>query len=225
MGGDEKYRKQVLLTDCADHDPICTFAFASTSGFEAAFLATYHLLDPYKTSYRGTGFDAATYVYASRLVAVCQEDVGDKVGRLMDDMPAVRDRLRVALGIGTGTANGAGPAAGSYRGQVVELATHVVEETGIRFAVVITEPFYSRSRRYQTVIPTLDATEFAFGEDCIVVEGETWQNRIAIEKACLAVPLVHSYFQPTDFRGQTGVVVSEVTMAEIDRYLMLRFNL
>src|SRR5205807_4122118 len=154
--GDDKDRRHVLLTDCGDDQRLmATFAYASRQPTEADHGAANHLVNPVRTTYRGTGFKEPTYVYPSRLIAYDSRELVDRelVGRLMDDIVPIRDQLRYALGIGTGTAYGTGSAQGSYRGRIALLAAELRDQSGWELAIVVTEALYSKQRRFQTIIP------------------------------------------------------------------------
>ncbi|MBV9108605.1 MAG: hypothetical protein JO306_04260 [Gemmatimonadetes bacterium] len=130
-GGDTKGRRHVLLTESRDTDDLATLAYASTRNGEAALGAAFVKVDPERTPYGRaghTGFDRPTYVYPCRLVGSEADDLQRMTGRLIDEMPEIRSRLIQALGIGTGSCDGAGPAANSWRGRVITLADNLAEE-------------------------------------------------------------------------------------------------
>ncbi|HEU0016149.1 MAG TPA: hypothetical protein VFQ45_20895, partial [Longimicrobium sp.] len=160
--GDPKPRRHVLLNACdeGDAEAVGSFAFASTQSTEAGFGAAYLLVDPAATRYgrQGrTGFPRATYVYASRIVPAEMADLQRMAGRLIDEMADLREKLRVALGLGTGTAVH-GTAAGSWRGRFVRFTGSLAAEVECDLALVLTEPAYSNHQRYQVVVPLRDAS-------------------------------------------------------------------
>jgi hypothetical protein len=163
--GDPETRRHVLLRPCNDSSEIATFAFASTSATEASFGAPHHIVVPGTGGYNGSGFTRPTYVYGSRLVAAAPNDLLNQAGRLVDDMLPLRAAVKAGLGIGTGTARGAGPALGSLRGAVVELAPSVSAETDFRYGIIVSEPQYSMEKRYQNIVPVLDAGAFELGAE------------------------------------------------------------
>jgi hypothetical protein len=225
-GGDPKARPHLLLTQCGESD-VCTLAYCSTSAAEAAFGASHHVVNPFRTRYRGSGFNEATFVYLSRLIAIRAEDLGKSVGRVIDDMVPVRDRLREALGLRTGTGAESGEAAGSQRGQVVTLEAELARELDTPYAVVVTEPRYSLQERFQLVIPVYDAAEFEPLDDDVVIENEEWIRRLGITASSilLAVSYLQSVFQPDHVVGLTGVLLDARTMNETDELLRIRFGL
>lgn len=229
-GGDPKARRHVLLNTCGDDSEAAIFAYASRQGTEAAFGAANVLLDPFATSYGSsgrTGFEHPTYIYPSRLVPAAQVHLTRFKGRIIDEMAAIRLKLHDALGIRTGSANGRGPAVGSWRGRVVRFSGPFIRELGCGHGVVVTEPAYSNAHRYQTIVPLLDPAEFEPHESDLVVTERPWLTHIdaRLHTAWLAVDMVQTVFHPTDIDGWTGATVDEGTMAEIDAYLLNLFGL
>ena len=75
-------------------------------------------------------------------------------------MPLIRGALVRALGIGTGTAVGIGPAAQSSRGRIVRLSPTLAEEFGGFLAVIVSEPGYSNEMRFQNVVPIMSSVTY-----------------------------------------------------------------
>lgn len=229
-GGDPKARRHVLLTPCTPEMEIAIFAYASTQGTEAAFGAANVLLDPFATSYGskgGTGFEHPTYIYPSRLVSVAPADLTRFKGRIIDEMAAIRARLHDALGLRTGTSDGQGPAAGSWRGRVVRLSDAFADELGCSHGVVMTEPAYSNAQRYQTIVPLLDPEEFEPNENDLIVTDRPWITKIdpSLQGAWLAVNMIQTVFHPLEISHWSGATLDEGTMAELDAYLLNLFGL
>lgn len=227
VGGDPKERRHILLTTCGKEDRICTLAYCSTSNLEASYGAPYYLLDPHKTRYTGSGFDQATYVYPSCLNIAGVEDLRDHCGRVVDDMVPIRDCLRSALGLGTGTATGTGRAAGSMRGQLVRVVDRLGESFDTPYAVVVTHPAYSHTRRYQLIIPIYDAEEIEPHDHDVEVESVQWLEAAGFPftSAVLAVAFIQYAFHPTQIADQFGVTIDEPTMNQVDSALEYRFGL
>jgi hypothetical protein len=224
--GDEKYRRHVLLNDCGDgDDAICTFAYASTQYTEALYGAANHLVNPVQGAYQKTGFVRPTYVYPSRLI-VCEGDhvtEGGRTGRLIDDFVQVREQLRYALGIGTGTGEGSGPAYGSYRGMIAVPTPAVRESCGWDWGVVVTEGLYSKQRRFQTVVPLVDA-QWQELQGVVAID-KPWLTNLGLHDALAFVPLVASFFESGELAEILPLTIDEGTMEEIDFALKLRFAL
>jgi hypothetical protein len=226
-GGDPKSRRHVLLTDCHTDDVIATVAYCSTRASEAARGAKYHLIDPAKTRYKGTGFDRPTFIYLARLISILGEElVDDPAGRLIDDMVPMRERLGEALGLGTGT-GAEGTALGSLRGQIVTLAPELADGVDTNLALVLTEPQYSRERRYQIIVPMYDVAEFEENDLDVVVSSAPWLLKLGCgySVGMLAVPLVQTAFHPEDVVDLTGVVVDSVTIHQVDEALKYHFHI
>ncbi len=229
-GANPKTRRHVLLTTCGDEADLAIFAYASTQGTEAAFGAANVLLDPFASAYGSsgrTGFDRPTYIYPSRLVSVSRADLVRIKGRVIDEMAAIRSKLHDALGIRTGTANGQGPAAGSWRGRVIQFTEAFTRELECSYGVVVTEPAYSNAQRYQTVVPVLNPEEFEPHDSDLIVAGQPWIERIdpRLNAVWLAVDMVQTVFHPTEILRWSGATVDEGTMTELDTYLLHLFGL
>ena len=228
VDGDDKERRHLLLTDCGDEQRLMgTFAYASRQSTEADHGAANHLVNPVRTTYRGTGFNEPTYVYPSRLVAYDSRELVDQelAGRLMDDIVPIRDQLRYALGIGTGTAYGTGPAQGSYRGRIAFLADELRDLSGWDFAIVVTEALYSKQRRFQTIIPVFDAADYAECPGVLLIQDRPWVYDLGWEGALAFTPYVSSVFQHREIEYMLPLTVDEATMAELDLAMALRFAL
>jgi hypothetical protein len=224
--GDFKWRRHVLLTPCEEQGDLGIFAYATTAAIEAKFGGAGFLIDPYANTYRHTGFSVPTYVMPCRLIPVISEDMQRMVGRIIDEMPAIKNELRRALGLGTGTRS-TGAASGSLRGCVVELGDALAVESGVRFGVIVTEAGYSFARRYQLIVPILDATEYDAQPTDVVVTGTPWtaELRPRMGEVILAAGLIQTAFHPLDIARVSPVVVDEATIAQIDRTLVQVFRL
>lgn len=228
-GGDPKDRLHVLLHDHNDENAPAALAYCSTQPTEASFGAQRVLVDPHATAYR-SAFSYPTYVYPSRIVSVDPSDLGEPEGRVMDEMPEVREKLRVALGIGTGTVLGNGPAARSCRGCVVRLDDATAEEAGTPFGVVVTEPSYSLEHRHQSIVPLVGAGEVIRAPLDVVVQDETcsWLKRVSADLAAatLLTDWVFTVFEPEQMTVRPGAAcVDEATMRELDQALVLHFGI
>jgi hypothetical protein len=210
--GDIKWRRHVLLVPCEDEGGNGTLAYASTSNTEGAFGGASLLIDP-ATSPR-CGFSAGTYVIPCRLVSIASEDMDYRTGRLSREMEPLRRVLHGALGIGRGP--------GRLRGCIAELGAELAEEAGFDMGVIITEPDYSLARRYQLILPLLDATEYEAKPSDIVVSGKPWLADLGV--GIFAVELVQSAFHPIEV-VRTLTRVDDTTLARIDQALVRMFGL
>ena len=225
-GGDSKRRPHLLLTTC-EEDENGVFAYASTSRTEARFGAASLVVDPTTSPGAHTGLNRPTHIYASRLAPVAPHDFGHLAGRLIELMPQVRALLAAALGLGTGTTAGTGAAAASWRGRIVLFSTRVSDSLGYRYGIIITEANYSRTRRYQIVIPMDDPTFFAPEADDLVRTDFPWISAVDPEltEVLIGVADVRSVFHPVDIDRWTGAVVDDGTLGEIEAALKRLFEL
>jgi len=186
-------------------------------------------IDPARTRYGAsglTGFNRPTFVYPCRLVNAASEEMDRMVGRLIDEMSEVRSTLADALGLGTGTCGGSGKAEGSWRGRVVRVTDALAEETEFLYGVTVTEPGYSRRRRYQLLVPLLNEDEFEgdsldirVEDPSLAVLGREWNS------ALIATRLIQTAFHRQEIAGWSGLVVTEAVMAQIDEALRSLFAL
>lgn len=224
-GGDAKPRRHVLLTPCEDVEDAGILAYASTRGTEAAFGAACLSIDPSLTPYGRagrTGFSRLTYIYPSRLVGASPNEMQRLVGRLVDEMPALRLQLRKALGIGVQDAR-----PGSWRRRIVRFSEALRREMDYSYGLIVTEPAYSSKRRYQLVVPLLDLRDFEQSGRDVVVDGEPWLAPVMGHSApvAFAVEMVQAVFHPTDLEDATLARVDAETAARIDARLVELFDL
>jgi hypothetical protein len=227
--GDTKGRRHVLLTPCREAGDHATLAYASTQPTDARRGGAHVWIDPARTRYGATGltgFNRPTYVYPCRLVNAASEEMDRMVGRLIDEMAEVRSTLADALGLGTGTCDGSGGAEGSWRGRVVRITDALAEETEFLYGVTVTEPGYSRRRRYQLVIPLLNEEEFEadpldirVDDPSLAVLGREWNS------ALIATRLIQTAFHRREIAAWTGLVVTDAVMSQIDEALRSLFAL
>jgi hypothetical protein len=234
-GGDTKHgRPHVLLRDCAVDGVVANLAYASTKGDEArrdprpAFVC----VDRGAAAYAGTGLREKTWVYLSRLITTDPADLTRPRGELREEWPDIRRQLFASFGIGTGTTRD-GAAVGSLRGCVVRLTPAIRDELdGAGYALVVTEPAYSRRRRYQHLVPIYLGVE-AFGEeDDLEVQGN-WVKGLSpgSASAFLAIPAVFSGCEtgrprtPGHFAQLTAIVVDRTTIEQVESALVSWFGL
>lgn len=213
VGGDIKWRRHVLLLSCEDDEDVATLAYASTSDVEAVFGGASILVNPTRSP--RCGFSAPTYVAPCRLVAAASEDMERLAGRLSRDMVPLRRALHRALGIGRGQE--------SLRGRIVELSEELSAKAGFRMGVIVTEPSYSLARRFQLIVPLLDAAEYFPKPGDVIVSEVKWLDRT--RNGILAIDLVQTAYHPTEVARTLGRAVDEETIARIDQALVRMFGL
>jgi len=146
-------------------------------------------------------------------------------GRVINDINPLRDQLRYALGIGTGTANGSGPAYGSYRGRIATLSHELHTTCDWDFGVVVTEALYSKQRLFQTVVPLFNGEDFEEASGLLPINDKPWLGNLGLRVALAFIPFVSSAFQPQEIDDILPITVDEGTMEEVDFALKIRFAL
>lgn len=221
---DAKYRPHVLLTEAPEEDAPCTFAYCSRQATEMSFGAPACLIDPHRTTYRGTGLTYPTYVYPNRLVTVDSSILDEPLGRIIDEVVQIRDTLRRSIGLGTGN----GSMSGSWRGQVVVLKASYAAQLGTPYCLVVTEHTYSLEERFQLVIPILDADGHEAEQHDLVVTGDAeLLGRLGIRFTNLlfAVSIIESLFHGRAVERGAAVYLPDDVMAQLDLRLMMLFNI
>jgi hypothetical protein len=222
-------RPHLALSLCSDESEVATFAYGSTKATDAAHGATHVLVDPYATTYRGTGLSQPTYFYPSRLLTFAIEDLPEASGRIIDELPIILQKLKIALGMGQGvTAERSYPGA-NRRGRIAEYAPWIADELGTSRCVVITEPGYSRASLQQTTIPILNPVEYEASPGDIVVHRATskWVGNAFsnAESLILAVPMVTSVYERDSLVRYSRHVISDSTMRKVEAALSIHFGL
>jgi hypothetical protein len=95
---------------------------------------------------------ATSYVYPSRLLFWRSERLLTSADVLTLAMRAIRERLKVAMGIGTGIHDSSGSSE-THRGKLLRMSDAGVALFGFRWAFVLTEHAYSLQERWQIVAP------------------------------------------------------------------------
>lgn len=223
--GDPKSRAHVALSLEAPSTDLVTLAFCSTEETEAALGAPHVVLSPRAPTFGVTGLSELTYVYPSRLVTEEYARIGDPIGRVLDEMPMLRNVLRHALGLGTGTAI-TGQATGTLRGQVLLLGPSLAQELGTRHALVVANPRYSRSRRFLNIVPLYAYEDYEPAASDFVFPRSDWTSRVVRSGNVLcSVTAICSLFMPDPelFESLLGIALSAEEMAHTDRALESRF--
>lgn len=222
-------RPHLVMSLCAAHAETVTFAYGSTKGTDAANGAAHVLVDPFRTTFRGTGLTHATYFYPSRLITYPADAVfPDPAGRIIDELPLLRKQLKRALGFGTRVTFEGNRRGRNRRGRIAEYSADAARELDARYCLVVTEPNYSRADLQQTTIPLLDAGEFEEREgDVLIKDGTGWIRGLLGRRmdVIAAVPFIHTVYARSDLLGYTDTIVDEETMRQIDVAMALHFGL
>ena len=225
--GDSKFRRHLLLANCDDDAEVASLAYCSSQPTEAGHGAANVLVNPTRTTYRGTGFDVPTYVYPSRIVIVDPGDLEDPRGRVMDEMWKIREELSKALGLGTGTSSGPGSAAGSWRGRYVRLAAPLAQDLRATYAVIVTDPEYSKAERYQTVVPILSAEEYDPQDRDVIFADTKFLEAVdpGMKDAFLWTEATCAVFHARDIESWSSQTIDDATLADLELALRFYFEL
>jgi hypothetical protein len=225
-------RPHLVLSVCDADAETATFAYCSTKATDAANGARHIVVDPFATSYRGTGLQHATYVYPGRLISYDIMQLPEESGRIMDEMPMIRRELQTALGHGRGVTTNANVRGSNRRGRIIQYKSDLANLYGTEYALVVTEPEYSRAGYQQVTIPLLDAAEYdAHSGDVVIRAGNAVShlfNRIIGSRrpaeVIAAVPYIVTVFERHGIERFSSTVVDEETMSAIDVALAIHFG-
>lgn len=236
-GGDDKGRRPyLLLHDCPVGRPVASFAYGSRQPTLKNEGGAYALIDRGPANgpgYAGTGLHDRTYFYPSRIRPQLRSGLSAPLGHINGaEMADVREQLGISLGLGKGTSL-SGEARHSWRGLFVELHPFVQRITMATHALVVTDPAYARRRRYQHLIPLVDA-----GAGLPVIPGslrveEEWLKQLVptYEAAYLVIPSLFSGSEATrpETPGMivqpTAVCADNGTITRVDAALVSHFGL
>lgn len=225
-GGDPKDRAHLVVSLVDPLSDLITLAYCSTQSLEADLGSPHVVIDPAGRTFAVTGLTEATYVYPSRLVTEEILRLGSPIGRVLDEMPAVRRELRSALGIGLGTAHTPGTALGSLRGQVIQLGPVLGEQLATRYAAVVANPTYARRQRYLNIVPLFDADEYEAAGVDVTCDRGPWAYGLALPPRVLVCvsAICSCYGLDSNHLGAVlGKVVDDETMQSIDDALVSHF--
>lgn len=139
----------------------------------------------------------------------------------------LRSALLTALGIGRRSCLDAAAPAGSRRGRIVVLNSVAARQLGSAVAVILTEPKYSRRKRYQIIVPILSGSPAQPGMYGVPVSKRDWLAVFSrpVESALIPTSLTLSIWHVQAIARETGYVIDEETLNEIDRRLCDYFSL
>lgn len=216
----DKPRPFVLATNCGI-GTLGTLIYGSARDTEARFGATCVHIDPRPNGVNRNGLAERTTFYPGILVRDRYERLPSHAGTVGTSLGALRAALRDALGIGTGSCLTAVAPAGSLRGRIVRLEQGLARALRTPFAVVLTQPRYSRARNYQLILPLVADRGKDIAPGVLRLAGGEWLAVFATPtaSALLPIPLVHSVWHPRDIERETAYVLDETSLSEIDKRL------
>jgi hypothetical protein len=221
----DKPRPFALARRCSPHE-LATLVYGSTQATERIAGAACVEVAPVREGLHRNGLRARTYFYPSTLLPLPHEHLPPASGYLGQSLDALRQALRVALGIGTGSCRTNNAVRGSCRGRIVVLSSALAADINAAAAVVLTEPRYSAQRNYQIILPIFTASARNAGAHDLVVSRPDWaQAPDPGNRVLLAIPATHSVWHADDIARETEYVVDDDMLAQIDRRLCDYFSL
>lgn len=221
-----KPRPFVLAATIEDPAP-ATLVYGSTQRTESSAGAASIEVAPVRDGLNRNGLYSKTYFYPAVLALMDAGALPKAVGFLGRSLPALRTALRTALGIGRGSCLGPASPAGSRRGRLVVLTRPAARQVGSPIAVILTEPAYSRERRYQIIVPVLPEPRGQPGRYDLAVSERTWFgvfNR-PVKSTLVPTGLTVSIWHLQAVARETPYVIDDDTLAEIDQRLCDYFSL
>ncbi len=220
------HRPHLALSTWEPEPVVLTLAYGSTKSTEAAAGAAFVLIDPLRAASRHTGISAPTYFYPSRLVSVLPEDLPRPRGRVVRELPAVRDALQMALGLGCGVTAESNVRGSNRRGRLVRFTEKLTGLTGFGHAIVVTEPAYSRRGRQQTLVPVFPEADFEMVDLDFVAPASGWTRHLRgrRESVIVSPSMIFTVFEPDWIERYAGIV-DPITMNRLDEALRLHFGL
>lgn len=231
-GADTKpYRPYLLLHDCPAEMGTAVFAYGTRQPTLLRQGGECVRVDRESSGFPHTGLTDATYFCPCRLVPIEIGALREKVGELGPvEMDRARGALRRSLGIGRGGSRRA--AAGSWRGAFVRLSPFFRAAAGATFALVVTEPEYSKQRWYQHLVPLVEGLDGGPPSGYVPVE-EPWLSALVpgMTRGHFAIPLIFSGSEagrpakPGHFTQVMATVADEQTLERLDAALVAYFDL
>lgn len=223
----DKPRPFALATACSPGRR-GTLVYGSTQETQRKAGASCIEVAPRREGVSRNGLWRKTYFYPGVLLRTSRAELPDEAGRLGRSLDELRVALRLALGIGEGSCANATAPAGSRRGRIVELNPALAGDLRTRFAVLLTEPWYSRAQHYHIILPLYSGGNRYTTDDRVLAV--SWRLWLAIfpertHSALLPIPVAQSVWYADDIAQETEHVLDEGTLAEIDRRLCAYFSL
>jgi hypothetical protein len=222
----DKPRPFVLATPCAAGE-LGTLVYGSTQETEKSAGAACIAVAPVRQGLNRNGLRSRTWFYPGTLLPIPHEHLPPHTGFLGRSLDELRDALRSALGIGSGSCLHPSAPANSIRGRVVVLAEHLARDLHTALAVVLTEPGYSVARNYQIILPIFTTFGRETSSHDVLVSAREWLDVFSarVDRALLPIPATHSVWHEDDIARETEHVVDDETLREIDRRLCDYFSL
>lgn len=201
--------------------------YGSSQRTESLAGAASVVVPPVREGLNRNGLYTTTFFYPAALALIDAGALPVAAGFLGRSLPAFRAALRKALGIGRKSCLDAMALPGSRRGRIVVLTSPAARQLGSAVAVILTEPEYSREKRYQIIVPMLRGLRAQSEQHTVVVPERSWFSafRQPAENALIPVSLALSVWHAQAIARETAYVVDDETLAEIDQRLCDYFAL
>ncbi|HKP74943.1 MAG TPA: hypothetical protein VJT67_05335 [Longimicrobiaceae bacterium] len=204
-----------------------TFVYGSTQATEKNMGAACAEVAPLRAGVNANGLLERTFFYPAVMARLACDELTHPAGFLGRAMPAFREAIRTALGIGTGSCRRPGAPSGSLRGRIVVLERSFAASLRTPFAAVLTEHRYSRERRYQVLLPIIRGDGRVGDESVLEIRDRPWLAMFSepTTRALLPVAVTQSAWYDDDVIGQTEYVLDDGTLAAVDDRLCALFDL
>jgi hypothetical protein len=222
----DKPRPFVLAATSRDPES-ATLVYGSTQRTEQHAGGASVEIAPVRSGLNSNGLHATTYFYPAALALTDAGTLPSAAGFLGKSLPAFRAAVRAALGVGRESCRDPASPPGSRRGRIVVLTPPAARELGSAFALIVTEPEYSREKRYQIIVPILPGPRGQPEQYDVRVMKAEWFTVLQrpVESALFPVTLTLSIWHVQAIARETEYVVDDETLAEIDRRLCDYFSL
>lgn len=222
----DKPRPFVLATSCGPR-VMGTLVYGSTQETERQFGAACVEVAPAREGLNRNGLTSKTFFYPGTLLLIERDHLPPHVGFLGPSLDPLRVALRYGLGIGQGSCLSPGAPAGSRRGRVVELQADLALHLRTRFAILLTEAWYSRLDNNHVILPIIPRPGLRISDHDLVATSGDWLSLFpgSPESVLLPIPVAQSVWYADDIGRETEHVLDEGTLAEIDRRLCAYFSL
>ena len=95
------------------------------------------------------------------------------------------------------------------------------------FAIIVSDPVYSKAERYQNVVPILSARNHEPQDRDVLIADTTWLRQADpdLEEAFLWTEAVFAVFQPHEIESYTELTLDDASLAELETALSIYFEL
>jgi hypothetical protein len=243
---DPDWHPYLLLTDCLPAGQHGVLAFGSGQETEARHGSPSATIQPRIGGRNDNALEKPTHFYPAILVQQAHDELprptetvrrGNRLrpraARVSNqELGSVKALLRDAMGLGTGTAAHPSAHPGSWRGRVVPLSDDYYDETGVRFALVLTAHRYSAAEHYQVLVPIIPGDGKQAASSVVRTTGQSWIQVLGphVRTALLVVPALesvwhHSHIQLSEDDHARPVFIDQDTLDSVETQVALLFGI